>query len=599
MIKKSSQSTVHALLSKNDDNTEYCYLIPPYQREYSWRKEQWDNLFDDLVDNDVGYFLGSVICIVPDGEKTKLQEAQVIDGQQRFTTLNLLLLAVYSKIAGMIAHSAAQTMIFTNRKYNLAWLQLEDYFLSGEQHRLTLSIQNNNNSDYAHQMLFVFSKETERDAPANFGNRRIAKAFKHFSGKIDAFLQEHDGDTGKQVELLFALLEKITSACVVRIDTEDATSAFILFESINNRGMPLTPVDLIKNSMIGTLKNSPEKTNRIWQQLINNLNDYDVQVRYLRHFYQAFKPADRIFDSKKGKEKITKNDLIKIYTDIIKEKKDEVLTELVEKSEIYKVFAFPEDMDSENRFIRYKGKLQDLKKLGTAPSHTLLLYLFVYYPEQDFSALLDYLEQWFMIRHLTNIPATNKLDSVFIEAVNTQLKGYDEDALIGSLSKELPNRERIKQDLESTTLYSDNPHLVRCILTYLEQKQRTLENRTDFWGVTENGKSVWSVEHIYPQTPQTNEEWPEGCKDRLHALGNLTLSAYNSNLSNRSFAKKAHIQKEGEEGKKEDIGLKSGNVKINDYLLKHVVDDQWSAEHIDERGKHLIEQFMGWLNLPN
>ena len=597
MIKKASQSTVHALLSKNDDNTEYCYLIPPYQREYSWRKEQWDNLFDDIAENDVGYFLGSVICIVPDGEKTKLQEAQVIDGQQRFTTLNLLLLAVYSKIAGMIAHPAAQAMIVTNRKYNLAWLQLYDYFLSGEQqqHRLTLSIQNNNKSDYAHQMLFVFSKETERDAPTNFGNRRIAKAFKHFSGKIDAFLQEHDDDTGKQVEALFNLLEKITSACVVRIDTEDATSAFILFESINNRGMPLTPVDLIKNSMIGTL-NKPEETNRTWQQLVNNLNDYDVQVRYLRHFYQAFKPAGRIFNPESGKEKITKNDLIKTYTEIIKEKKDKVLTELVEQSEIYKVFAFPEDIDSDNRFTCYQGKLQDLKKLGTAPSHTLLLYLFVYYPEQDFSALLDYLEQWFMIRHLTNIPATNKLDSIFIEAVNTQLKGYDEDALIGSLSKELPNRERIKQDLESTTLYSDNPHLVRCILTYLEQKQRTRENRPDFWELTKNGKPVWSVEHIYPQKPKAGE-WPEDCKDRLHALGNLTLSAYNSNLSNRSFTEKAHIPEADNDSN--DIGLKSGNVKINDYLLEHVVDDQWSAERIDARGKCLIEQFMGWLNLSN
>ena len=599
MIKKASQFTVRALLSKNNgENQEYIYRIPPYQREYSWRKEQWDILFDDLVDNDIGYFLGSVICIVSAGEKPEIQVAEVIDGQQRFTTLNLLLLTVYSKIKNMRSDPAVQAMLLEeDKEKNLAaWLELKNYFALDKNNRLTLSIQNNNKADYSYLIFRELLKEANLESPANFGNRRIAKAFNHFSDKIDAYLQEYDDDTGKQVELLFALLEKITSACVVRIDTEDATSAFILFESINNRGMPLTPVDLIKNSMIGTL-NKPEETNRTWQQLVNNLNDYDVQVRYLRHFYQAFKPAGRIFNPESGKEKITKNDLIKTYTEIIKQKPDEVLAELVKQSEIYKVFAFPEEIDSDNRFIRYKGKLQDLKKLGTALSHTLLLYLFVYYPDQDFSALLDYLEQWFMIRHLTNIPATNELDSIFIEAIKTQLKGYDETALIGLLGKKLPSRERIEQDLQSDTLYSDNPHLVRCILTYLEQKQRTRENRPDFWELTQNGKPVWSVEHIYPQTPKTNAEWPEGCKDRLHALGNLTLSAYNSNLSNRSFAEKAHIQEAGKGGN--DIGLKSGNVKINDYLLEHVADDQWSAEHIDARGKCLIEQFMGWLNLSN
>ncbi len=196
---------------------------------------------------------------------------------------------------------------------------------------------------------------------------------------------------------------------------------------------------------------------------------------------------------------------------------------------------------------------------------------------------------------MTNSPATNKVDDIFIEAVNEQLEGYDEAALIGLLGKKLPSRERIEQDLQSDTLYSDNPHLVRCILTYLERKKRTDENFTDFWKLTDNGKPAWSVEHIYPQKPKAGE-WPEDCKDRLHALGNLTLSAYNSNLSNHSFAKKAHIQEAGKDGK--DIGLKSGNVKINDYL-EHVVDDQWSAEHIDARGKRLIEQFMSQLNLRN
>ena len=78
MIQTAAQTTVKALLSENN-GAKYHYVIPPYQREYAWTKNQWDNLFDDLTDNDKGYFLGSLICIL-DGNVGDSIEATVIDG---------------------------------------------------------------------------------------------------------------------------------------------------------------------------------------------------------------------------------------------------------------------------------------------------------------------------------------------------------------------------------------------------------------------------------------------------------------------------------------------------------------------------------------
>ena len=137
--------------------------------------------------------------------------------------------------------------------------------------------------------------------------------------------------------------------------------------------------------------------------------------------------------------------------------------------------------------------------------------------------------------------------------------------------------------MENKYLYEDNAYLTRYILVYLEQKQRTDENAVDFWANNE-GKPVWSVEHIYPQKPKTRE-WPDDCKEWLHSLGNLTLSAYNSNLHNRSFAGKSQVIDENGN----DIGLKSGNVKINDYLRDKT---EWNAEHIKKRGEELVEAFL-------
>ncbi|EFM96304.1 DUF262 domain-containing protein, partial [Actinobacillus pleuropneumoniae] len=547
MIQSAKQITISALLNQDSEGKSFQYIIPPYQREYAWSKNQWDNLFDDLSENDKGYFLGSLICILDEENK-----ATVIDGQQRLTTLNLLLLAIYAKLKPL----RSDPIISENDDYLEKVVATRKYFLYKENDRLIPSIQNNNKADFNY-LVRLITKGDNCNKPANFGNRRIAKAFNHFSQRIEKAISSN-------IKELFDFLDKVTSACVVRIDTQDETSAFILFESINNRGVPLTPMDLIKNSMISHIKSKePEATNLEWQKIVNNLGDYDVQVRYLRHFYQAFKPIDLIFSSSKGKEKITKNDLINTYTDAIKSNAEKVLNELTKKSATYQVLSYPENMLDDNLFVNYKGKLLDLKKLGVAPAYTSLLFLFEKYPEQEFTNLLNYIEKWFMVRHLTDSPTTNRLDEIFIRATKTQHNGYNEKGLIAELQKELPTRERIGEALQSVTLYEDNPALIRYILIYLEKQLRTNENQVDFWAVNSKGKPIWSVEHIYPQNPRNDKEWSDDCKKGLHSLGNLTLSAYNSNLSNRSFGEKAEVKDEN--GK--DIGLTSSNVKINAYLL--------------------------------
>ncbi|MFQ1023495.1 DUF262 domain-containing protein [Avibacterium paragallinarum] len=540
MIHSAEQITISALLSQDSAGTTFQYVIPPYQREYAWNKNQWDNLLDDLSENDKGYFLGSLICIL--GEENK---ATVIDGQQRLTTLNLLLLAIYEKLIPL----RSNPIITENDDYLEKVVATKKYFLYGENIRFIPSIQNNNKTDFEYLIRKVVKKEKEEnnEAPANFGNRRIAKAFKHFSERIDTIIKKDD------IKALFDFLDKVTSACVVRIDTKDETSAFILFESINNRGVPLTPMDLIKNTMISSINNkTAEETNLEWQKVVNNLSDYDVQVRYLRHFYQAFRPIGLIFSPDKGKEKITKNDLIRTYTEIIKVNAENVLVELIKKSFIYKFLSYPENIQERDElWSKYKNKLFDLKKLGISPAYTLLLFLFEKHPQQNFANLLNYIEKWFMIRHLTDSPATNRLDEIFIRATKTQHNEYNEKSLFDELQKELPSQDRIEDALLSKSLYEDNPALIRYILIYLEQQNRTAENKVDFWAVNQKGKAIWSVEHIYPQNPKEGE-WNEDCKYGLHSLGNLTLSAYNSNLSNKSFDKKV----EDKDKKDNIIGFK-------------------------------------------
>ena len=76
----------------------FCYMIPKYQREYTWGQYQWKDLYDDICENDNGYFIGSIICIDNSSDAFQTKELEVVDGQQRLTTLCLLLTAIYNRL---------------------------------------------------------------------------------------------------------------------------------------------------------------------------------------------------------------------------------------------------------------------------------------------------------------------------------------------------------------------------------------------------------------------------------------------------------------------------------------------------------------------
>lgn len=585
MIERANNIPVEKLLSKDDNNKELIYKIPPYQREYAWGKDQWENLFNDINDNEEGYFLGSIICI----ENEKYLD--VIDGQQRLTTLSILLNSLLNIITLYNRENPDQKILdlAENEEFATMWSSLKKYLYSKDiGSRLTLSIQNQNNTDYEY-LLSLNTLLNERAEPKNLGNRRIKRAYEYFRNRL---LELDDNQNVIfTIENLFDFLKKVTSAMVVKIDVKDIASAFTLFESINNRGMPLTPIDLIKNSIIGKINTDPEKTNEEWQKIVKNIESYDDQVRFLRHYYHAFQ-----YDSKikiAPYVKATKSNIMSIYATHIKNDVHFIFRELIDKSNIYTIFVQPDKIE-ESKFLQYKNILIDLKRLGIAPAYSLLLHLFVKHLNEDFIPLLNFLENWFIRRHLTDYPATNKLDQIFLDLIN---QNCEQVYNFESIKKQLTTKERyssedeFKKLLIDGDLYSINTGATRCLLTKLEKSLRTKENEVDFWSLTDAGKLIWSIEHIMPQNPDIKSDWNQINEDErkknVHRLGNLTLTCYNSTLSNKSFEKKCSVT----DGKNKEIGLKSGNVQINEFI-KNKSSNVWTIDDISKRSTKLAEQIM-------
>jgi len=601
---ETNQKTVKELFGE-EGNQEIFYKIPPYQRGYSWRKnKELEEFFNDISENEEGYFLGSIICIY-NNEKDDKKELEVIDGQQRLTTISILLSALLN-----ITNNAIEEEIITFKEdekkvliaYNLKKLIVVDNKL-----KLSLSIQNKNNEDYKYLLstipkkstkkLFFLKKVINEKELKEFNKGQINKAYEYFYDRIKEF----------SIQDIFILLKKVLSTNIVKIEVNDISSAFTLFESVNNRGKPLTPIDLIKNSIIGKReeikKESPEITNKKWQKLIENIEKYADQVRFLRHYYHAFQCSNSKVKID-GFTKATKSNIMKIYPKHIQKDVEFIFDELIEKSKTYTVFINPENIENSNMFFKYQDKLIDLQRLGIAPAYSLLLYLFVEEEKNDFSDILNFIENWFLRRHITDYPATNKLDQIFLDLINHLCANKKEKKLkdIKELIFEfLLNSDRYKSDedfqkiLVTSKLYDTNQGATRCLLTKLEKSKRTKESGgNNFWETTGTKKPtlVWTIEHIYPQNPRDKRDWTTTCNgeeriEYLHKLGNLTLTRYNSTYSDKSYKDKIAVI----DNKGLDIGLKSGNVKINQYLIDNT-DNEWCIKHIEERGELLANEII-------
>jgi len=577
MIKKSDSYEIESIFKE-------FYIIPPYQREYAWKKEQWENLFNDILENDKGYFLGSLICINKDDGNT----FEVIDGQQRLTTVSILKNSLLNSIKNRWQPSLDEM----DKIALLNDLNNSIYDKKTNSYRLELSIQNSNNADYKYLSSFENKLIDENHfRPSNFGNRRISKSYNYFLERLDEL--DNNDNYLYSIDDIFNFLEKLNSALLVRIDVKNATSAFILFESINNRGIPLTPIDLIKNLMIGNLEKfnciKPEVTNEKWQTIINNIEEYNDQIRFLRHFYHAYQ-----FNSKiklKKYTKATKSNIIKIYEEHIRNKEniEFIFDELIDKSKVYTKFMYPDDIEIDDIDFKYKSILIDLQYLGIAPAYSLLLYLFTENKEEDLKEVLFIIEKWFIRRHITDFPATRDLDQIFLDLIKklSENPSLDTKGTIKSFllnEKYFSSDDRLKQFLNGK-LYDENYSITRYLLIKLENSKRNeREEDIDFWKLNSKNKYIWTVEHILPQNPDLKSDWynyfsEEELKLYVHTLGNLTLTAYNPSLSNKSFKDKCLNEN----------GLKTGRVKINKYLVDK---SEWTKEYILDRGKILVEEVL-------
>lgn len=582
MINNANKYTIADIFSPEK---QLKYTIPKFQREYTWSKENWEELLNDIIESEGNHFIGSIICINKEIDVLQTAQLELIDGQQRLTTISLLFCAIYKALNDLSSQDEEIKLELGNLKWRLVQKKEKNTL------RIELSHQNKNFDDYKSVLSEIGAIEFNSDVK-NRGNRKIFKAFRYFLSRLE----------GKNADELRELLSQLYTTMLVKIEVNSHSDAFLLFESLNNRGVPLSAIDLIKNKMLAALENkekmSIDDAFEKWSVLITNLPEYSDQERFLRQFYNAFK-----FNSGIRVEKIskaTRSNIIKIYEELIDKDPEYIFQELVEGSNIYHHLIFPEESDGE-LFSSLSENLKDLVNVQAAPAYTLLLYLFYSTKTLDddsFKEIINFLVRYFVRRNITDFPNTRNLDQIFIDLIEEVEK--DRDNLSAKFIIEfLSDKSRMStlhmfQDKLNSDIYELNVDATRFILIKIEEEnKKTKEIDVDFWQRDKSGKLIWTIEHIFPEGSNIPKSWvdmiADGDKEKaikiqdelVHKLGNLTLTGYNSNLSNLNFEKKRD-RKDKKKGRY--IGYNNGLFLNEDLKNK----SEWTEEDIVERTEKLI-----------
>lgn len=585
MIKSARQYSVSELLCVNE---KVKFVIPKYQREYVWGKDNWENLFDDLWVNPPGYFLGSIICINQTDDTIGIQKLELVDGQQRVITLSILYAAIYSTLMKCEPQDEEAKYELTDLRYRIVFKGKNCDL------RVIPSCQGKNDKDYR-VVLQNAGILHDVDDSSYAGNRRLFKAYRHFIDRLDEL-----DDKGKRIfdpKEIAKLLDLLNQASIVKIEVSSHADAFTLFESLNNRGVPLTALELIKNNLLAVLeKKTPESINENfdkWRHLLENLTeDPRAQERYLRQYYNAFKYKQEI--NVTGIPFATKSTIMRVYDKLIDRDAERFFSDLYSKSKLYNKLVMPMSDGVSKPLAKH---LQSLDRIGGTPAFTLLLYLLSEHPDADMAGICEFLVRYFVRRSITDTPPTRDLDRTFLGLIDAIRSQPDSKVDILVRQKLLTAGSYATDDMFrmklSGNVYDENEDATRFILCQIEQSRQTIEKFTDLWERDDKGLFIWTIEHIFPQGQKIPECWvkmiADGDESRakdyhyeyVHKLGNLTMTGYNSKLSNKSF----HEKRDRKDNEGRYVGYRNG------LFLNRTLNDKtkWTIEDIKERTNQLVD----------
>lgn len=556
---QAGETTLNKLL-----NTSRQFIVPIFQRNYSWQKSQYEQLWFDILraskfKEKQNHFIGSIVYIDMGTPAGRPQQLLLIDGQQRLTTISILLCAIKDYV---------QKFNLETKLINLAKIKNQFLYNSDEidedRYKLLLNVQDKETYiKLIDNTIFTVNK------PA----ANIIKCYEFFYERIEDFIKQ-DG----QIDEIYAGIFKL-SLVSISLD-KDSDNPQMIFESMNSTGKDLSQTDLLRNYLLMDL--TPEKQIRLYktywkpmEELFgediykNDVNKFDY---FIRDFLTLKSDTGYICKINNVYENFKR-----YYLDNNCEK-FAVLKDLFTYAKYYACIDLLQENDDELKLY-----WQEFKKLDSHVVYPFLLKLYDDYSRQilikeDFKKILQVVISYLWRRAICEIP-TNSLSKTFAilyQAVNKDdyVNSVIKALVFKSSYKRFPSDYEVREKLQTKDIYHFRlrKYLLEALENYYHKEPIDLNTAN------------YTIEHIMPQNIEHNlswqqmlgEDWQEVHSLYLHTLGNLTITGYNAEMSNKSFGEKVN----GESG------FKHSHLKLNESIAQC---DVWNKKAIQRRTNILTD----------
>lgn len=556
---QAGETTLNKLL-----NTSRQFIVPIFQRNYSWQKSQYEQLWFDILraskfKEKQNHFIGSIVYIDMGTPAGRPQQLLLIDGQQRLTTISILLCAIKDYV---------QKFNLETNLINLAKIKNQFLYNSDEidedRYKLLLNVQDKETYiKLIDNTIFTVNK------PAT----NIIKCYEFFYERIEDFIKQYG-----QIDEIYAGIFKL-SLVSISLD-KDSDNPQMIFESMNSTGKDLSQTDLLRNYLLMDL--TPEKQTRLyktyWKSMEelfgediykNDVNKFDY---FIRDFLTLKSDTGYICKINNVYENFKR-----YYLDNNCEK-FAVLKDLFTYAKYYACIDLLQEKDDELKLY-----WQEFKKLDSHVVYPFLLKLYDDYScqiliKEDFKKILQVVISYLWRRAICEIP-TNSLSKTFAtlyqavdkdDYVNSVIKAF----VFKSSYKRFPSDYEVREKLQTKDIYHFRlrKYLLEALENYYHKEPIDLNTAN------------YTIEHIMPQNIEHNlswqqmlgEDWQEVHSLYLHSLGNLTITGYNAEMSNKSFVEKVN----GESG------FKHSHLKLSESIAQC---DVWNKKAIQRRTNILTD----------
>lgn len=537
--------------------------VPIYQRKYSWTDKECYQLFEDIIrvgnsTEEQNHFIGSIVYMNQKAHiASPINKLMIIDGQQRITTISLLI-------------SALSDYLFKNPNENIMNpYNLINYYLINDKENGELKYKLILTDDDKITLKKIIDNLTAEDKIPfdEYDSIRVKENYDYFKRRINE----------NNVELIYQGLSKLLIIFVALEHNIDNPQ--LIFESLNSTGLELSQADLIRNYILMGLDSEQQENlyTRYWQKIEKTFEETGSWLfdKFIRDYLTV----------KTDKVPIFRN----IYRDFKRYSKEyeniETLVKDVFKfSKYFSCIAFGKEQN-----VKLKEALDSLSNMGYDVTYPFLLHLYKDYDNNslsvdEFIEIIRYTESYLLRRLICNIP-TPSLNKTFAKMYNDIDKdNYSQSYQVQLVLKE--NYHRMPKNREFGRNFRE-----RDIYNLKGKNKEYIFDKFENWNSKEKTPiEAYTIEHIMPQNPNLSQEWrdclgpnwKEIQKTYLHTIGNLTLTGYNSELSDRPFKEKRDM-----EG-----GFKQSAIRLNVYL--HNLST-WNEAEIKKRANYLVgEAFKIW-----